>query len=167
MKRTLVLIRHAKSDWNTPGQPDFERTLNERGKADAPVMGQRLLKQQIIPDLILSSSAKRAAKTARLIAKEVDYKKEDIQYIDRLYHATPAVFESVISEMDINDAVQTLFMVAHNPGITQFAFDLLRDLPITDLPTCAIVGVSFEAEHWHEFRNAAYHLSYFDYPKNQ
>lgn len=167
MKRTLVLIRHAKSDWNTIGQPDFDRTLNERGKADAPVMGQRLLKQQIVPDLILSSSAKRAAKTARLIAKEVNYKKEDIQYIDKLYHAPPAVFESVIRESDISDDVQILFMVAHNPGITQFAFDLLQDLPIPDLPTCAIVGISFEADRWSEFPDAKHHLSYFDYPKNQ
>jgi phosphohistidine phosphatase len=129
-------------------------------------MGQRLLKEQIMPDLILSSSAKRAAKTARLIAKEVGYKKEDIQYLDRLYHAAPSVFESVITEMNINDKVQTLFMVAHNPGITQFAFDLLKDLPIADLPTCAIVGITFEVEHWHEFSGAKHSLRYFDYPKN-
>ena len=165
MKRTLVLIRHAKSDWVTPGQPDFERTLNERGKTDAPVMGKRLSEQNIIPDLILSSSAKRAAKTARLIAKEVNYDKERIQYIDRLYHASPAVFESVITTENIDDKVQILFMVAHNPGITQFAFDMLRDIPIADLPTCGIVGVSFEAEHWYDFPNASYSLSYFDYPK--
>jgi phosphohistidine phosphatase len=57
MKRTLVLIRHAKSDWNISAQPDFERTLNERGKLDAPVMGQRLLAKNVIPDLIISSSA--------------------------------------------------------------------------------------------------------------
>lgn len=165
MKRTLVLIRHAKSDWGIPGQPDFERTLNERGKTDAPVMGKRLLEQHIIPDLILSSAAKRAAKTARLIAKEVNYDKDRIQYIDRLYHAAPAVFESVITSADIDDKVQTLFMVAHNPGITQFAFDLLRDIPIADLPTCGIVGVSFDAEHWYDFPGARYRLSYFDYPK--
>jgi len=166
MKRTLVLIRHAKSDWNIPGQPDFERTLNERGKKDAPVMGQRLLQQQIIPDLILSSSAKRAMKTAKLIAKEVGYDKDNIQYIDKLYHAPPAVFESVIKESNINDDVQTLFMVAHNPGITQFVFDLAHELPLADMPTCAIAGITFEAEHWHEFPDAIFKLSYFDYPKN-
>src|SRR6218665_523789 len=64
MERTLVLIRHAKSDWGNPGQADFDRPLNARGKKNAPEMGKRLQQKQVIPDLIISSPAMRAATTA-------------------------------------------------------------------------------------------------------
>jgi phosphohistidine phosphatase len=165
MKRTLVLIRHAKSDWNVAGQPDFERTLNERGKTDAPVMGQRLLEKNIMPDLIISSSAKRASKTAKLIAKELNYEKDNIQHFDKLYHAPPSTFEDVITTEILDDAIKTVFVVAHNPGITQYAHDLLQHLPIPDLPTCGMVGLTFEAEHWSDFPNAKHQLLFVDYPK--
>lgn len=166
MKRTLVLIRHAKSDWNIAGQPDFERTLNERGKKDAPMMGQRLKDKNILPDLILSSSAKRAAKTARLIGEQLNYSKDNIQYLDKLYHAPPAIFEEVITTEAISDDVKTLFMVAHNPGISQFAFDITSFLPLPDMPTCGMVGVQFEAESWADFATVKHTLYFFDYPKN-
>jgi phosphohistidine phosphatase len=166
MKRTLVLIRHAKSDWNIAGQPDFDRTLNERGKSDAPIMGKRLLEKNLKPDLIISSSAKRAAKTANLLAKELHYDKNNIQYLDKLYHASPARFEEVITEV-LDDSVQTLFMVAHNPGISEYAYSLLNHLPIPDLPTCGMVGITFEADCWSNFAAAKHQLLFVDYPKNQ
>jgi len=167
MKRTLVLIRHAKSDWNVIGQADFERTLNERGKADAPDMGRRLLAKGMIPDLIISSSAKRAAKTARLIGKELNYDKNNILYADKLYHAPPPVFEEVIAQEATDDNIQTLFMVAHNPGITQYAHELAGHLPIADMPTCCVVAISFEAGSWSGFAAADHKLLFVDYPKNQ
>ena len=165
MKRTLVLIRHAKSDWNIIDQPDFERTLNERGKSDAPMMGQRLLAKNIIPDLIISSSAKRASKTAKLIAKELNYEKDNIQQFDKLYHAPPLKFEEVITTDISDDTLKTVFIVAHNPGITQYAHELLQHLPIPDLPTCGMVGITFDAEHWSDFTTAKHQLLFVDYPK--
>lgn len=167
MKRTLVLIRHAKSDWNIAGQPDFERTLNDRGKHDAPMMGKRLLEKKIIPDLIISSSATRAAKTAKLIAKELNYSKDNIQHFDKLYHAPPSKFEEVITTEINDDTLHTIFIVAHNPGITQYAHDLLQHLPIPDLPTCGMVGLTFEADSWNDFATAKHQLLFVDYPKNQ
>jgi phosphohistidine phosphatase len=69
---------------------------------------------------------------------------------------------------DVTDeAIQTLFMVAHNPGITQYAHELVIHLPIVDLPTCGMVGISFEAESWSEFATARHQLLFVDYPKNQ
>ena len=165
MKRTLVLIRHAKSDWNVIGQPDFERTLNERGKSDAPMMGQRLLEKNIIPDLIISSTAKRASKTAKLIAKELNYEKHNILHFDKLYHAPPSIFEEVITTEIMDDNIKTVFIVAHNPGITHYAHDLLQYLPIPDMPTCGMVGVTFDADHWSDFPSARHQLLFVDYPK--
>jgi phosphohistidine phosphatase len=73
MERTLVMIRHAKSSWANPLQSDFERALNERGERDAPMMGARLKAAGILPELIISSTAKRAKSTAKKIATALDY----------------------------------------------------------------------------------------------
>ena len=83
--KTLLLVRHAKSSRNEPALQDKDRPLNNRGKRDAPKMGKRLAKREVTPDLILSSPAKRALKTAQLIAKKLDYKLQDIVVDERLY----------------------------------------------------------------------------------
>src|SRR5262245_14167295 len=122
MKRTLVMIRHAKSSWANPLQSDFERPLNDRGEHDAPMMGERLKSKGIMHDLIIASTAKRAKQTAKKIAKAIGYDESNIQWQDNLYHCIPVVFEEVIYE--INDKVKTVFIVAHNPGITSFVNEL-------------------------------------------
>jgi phosphohistidine phosphatase SixA len=66
--KTLFLIRHAKSSWDDPALPDKDRPLGDRGRRDAPKMGKRLAKGDVEPDLILSSPARRALKTAEIIA---------------------------------------------------------------------------------------------------
>src|SRR5947199_8757625 len=116
MERTLVMIRHAKSSWANPLQSDFERPLNERGEHDAPVMGKRLKKLDIIPDLIISSTAKRTKQTAKKIAKEVGYDVDDIKWEEKLYHCIPSVFEEVIFE--VGNKIKTVFIVEQNTGIT-------------------------------------------------
>ena len=83
--KTLFLIRHAKSSWDDPALPDKDRPLGDRGRRDAPKMGKRLAKRDVKPDLILSSPARRALKTAEIIAKKLDYKLKDIVVDDRLY----------------------------------------------------------------------------------
>ncbi|WP_118973617.1 SixA phosphatase family protein [Taibaiella koreensis] len=167
MKRTLILVRHAKSDWSTAGQADFDRPLNERGKRDAPEMGGRLKAKGLQPDLILASPAKRAASTARLVAGALGYDAGNIRWIDRLYHCPASVFEDVILESDIDDSVATLFIFAHNPGITNFANETAPELDVDNIPTCGMVAVTFDADHWSDFVTAPHTLLFFDYPKNQ
>ena len=167
MERVLVLIRHAKSDWAIPDQPDFDRPLNARGKKDAPEMGKRLKKKNIIPDLIISSPAMRAATTAKLIAAEVGYPEANIRWVDKMYHCTADVFEEVLTSGDIPDHVKTVFMFAHNPGISQFVFEAAPSLDVYDMPTCAAAGLTFKAEHWSDFATAKRKGLFFDYPKNQ
>ena len=86
MKRTLILVRHAKSSWDSLDLPDTERPLADRGKRDAPMMGKRLAKQQGKPDLILSSPARRALTTAEIIASKLGYQTKDIVVDDRVCH---------------------------------------------------------------------------------
>jgi phosphohistidine phosphatase len=159
------MIRHAKSSWANPLQSDFERPLNDRGQHDAPMMGERLKKQGLIPDLIIASTAKRAKQTAKKVAAVIGYDEEKIQWQDKLYHCIPSVFEEVL--YDVADDVKTVFIVAHNPGITEFANELSPKFRTDNMPTCAVVGAEFEAEQWNEFVNAAKKVILFDYPKKE
>ncbi len=87
--KTLLLIRHAKSSWNDPEMDDFDRPLNKRGKLNAPEMATRLLSRGVVPELIISSPAKRACSTARIMAKEWKYPKEAILLEEELYSVMP------------------------------------------------------------------------------
>lgn len=163
MERTLVLIRHAKSSWANPLQSDFERPLNERGEQDVPIMGERLKQMNIIPGLIISSTAKRARQTAQKIAKALGYSEEKILCVDKLYHCIHSVFEEVIEET--GSQYETVFIVAHNPGITDFVNELTPGFSIDNMPTCGIVGAHIDAEEWSDFGIAKKEVFLFEYPK--
>jgi len=165
MQRTLVMIRHAKSSWANPLQSDFERPLNDRGETDAPMMGERLKKLQVIPDLVIASTAKRAKQTAKKIAEVVGYDVNAIQWVDKLYHCIPSVFEEVLQ--DIGDDIKTVFIVAHNPGISSFVNELSPSFSIDHMPTCGIVAARMDTEHWSDFQLTDRNVFLFEYPKKQ
>ena len=156
-------MRHAKSSWANPLQSDFDRPLNDRGEHDAPMMGDRLKLAAVIPNLIVASTAKRAAQTAKLVAAGVGYSGEKIEWREELYHCVPSVFEEVIR--DVADDVQTLFIVAHNPGISEFAMELDETRSIHHMPTCAIAGFEIETDRWSDFSLAKKTLTFYDTPK--
>jgi len=159
------MIRHAKSSWANPLQSDFERPLNDRGEHDAPMMGERLNKLNIVPDLIIASPAKRAKQTAKKVAAAMGYDESKIQWVDKLYHCIPQVFEEVLYEID--DSINTVFIVAHNPGITQFVNELSAEFSIDNMPTCGTVGAEVELDHWEMFPGAKKKVFLFEYPKKQ
>lgn len=163
MQKNLFLIRHAKSSWSNPGQTDFERPLNDRGEHDAPMMGARLKDMGIMPDLIVASPAKRAKQTARRIAGALGYEKDCILYEESLYHCTPGVLEKAI--MQISPEARTVFIVAHNPGITDFVNSLSPKFRIDNVPTCGITGIRFGQSGWSQFPEADKEVFLFEYPK--
>lgn len=167
MERTLILVRHAKSDWGNPVQMDYDRPLNDRGLRDAPVMGTRLKTMGIVPGLIIASTANRAATTAKLIAKAMGYHEQKIQWEDKLYHAPPDIFAEVIATSGIGTDIATIMIVAHNPGITEFANLITEKFSIDNMPTCSMVAVKAKAPDWESFLQAAPGLLFFDYPKNK
>ena len=160
--KQLILIRHAKSSWSDYSIPDFDRPLNERGKKDAPVMAERLLKREIKIDAFISSPAKRAKKTAEAFAKTYGIKKEKIKFIDELYLATPNVFSAVISAID--DKYDSIAVFSHNNGITDFA-NQLTETRIDEIPTCGIFAIKLRSKHWSEFDTAEKEFLFFDSPK--
>jgi phosphohistidine phosphatase len=161
--KTVLLIRHAKSDWGDFSLPDFDRPLNERGKKDAPVMAQRLLDKKIKIDAFISSPAKRAKKTATLFAETYKKGKEDIIFCEELYAAAEHIFYDVIAS--VKNKFDCIAVFAHNPGITDFANQLTNER-IDNIPTCGIFAVKIDCDKWANFRNAKKEFLFFDYPKS-
>ena len=162
--KTLIITRHAKSDWTNPLQKDFDRTLNERGLLNAPMMGKRLSDRKINVDLIVSSTAIRAAQTAKLISNAIDYDTQKIKWLNKLYHASPATIESVIFELD--DTISTAMIVCHNPGITNFVNSICGAIT-ENIPTCGMAAFKIDTNYWHQFSNSQAWLLFFDFPKNR
>lgn len=160
--KTLYLIRHAKSNWDNTGLSDFDRPLNERGKVDAVKMGERLLQKKVMPDCIISSSAKRTKKTAKRITKVLNFDYSQIEFREELYHSDYDVLMKCLTT--IKDNNDSAFIIVHNPGISNFC-DYITHHAI-NFPTCGIAKITFEVDSWHEITSGSGVLSWFDYPKN-
>lgn len=160
--KTVILVRHAKSDWSDASLSDFERPLNERGKRDAPVMAQRLKDKKIKLDAIIASPAKRAAKTAKCFAEIFDIKKDKIDFKEKLYLAEPSTFYAVIENADNKHDCIAVF--SHNFGITDFA-NMLTNTRIDNIPTCGVFAINVKADKWSDFKDAEKEFLFFDYPK--
>lgn len=116
-QRTLVLLRHAKSDWDGE-DPDQLRPLAERGRRDAPAIGRWLREHAGVIDLALCSPATRARQTWQLATAELDpapLTRED----DRIYAATAQRLLAVVRSLP--DAAATVALVGHNPGMSDLA----------------------------------------------
>jgi len=159
--KNLYLIRHAKSDWNDESKSDFDRGLNRRGEKAILIMANALKEKKVMPDLILSSSAKRAKLTAKGLAKKIGYCGK-IQYIDALYMAEPETIHRLIK--DVNDTVDTLFIVGHNPETTELSNMMVNDY-ITNVPTLGIVAFKIPIDHWIKFKLTEGKTEFFIYPK--
>ncbi len=160
--KTLLLVRHAKSSWKEPNLADHDRPLNDRGRRDIPTIGERLAIRKIQPDMIVSSTAERAAHTATLMAPFLGMPASRVVAAEELYMANPDVFLSIVQLCDAN--VDTLMLVGHNPGITEFA-NMLTDVPIDHMPTCAAFICSFAIDAWHDLTLHTGDYVAFEYPK--
>lgn len=107
-------------------------------------MGRRLAALGVRPDVILASPARRALKTARILAEELGYRLEDIRVDSRLYASEPDVLLGIIREL--GDGNKCVMVVGHNPELTELAHRYSR--AITHMPTCAVAEFSFTAGSW-------------------
>jgi phosphohistidine phosphatase len=144
--KTLLLLRHAKSSWKDPDLPDHDRPLNKRGQNDAPRMGKLLKDEDLIPDLIMSSTAVRAKKTAELVAKACKYKGE-ISLNKSLYGAEPASYLKILE--GLSDKDKAVLVVGHSPSVEE-TVEVLTGSPDVIMPTCALAHISLPIQNWAE-----------------
>lgn len=157
----LYLIRHAKSDWSDASKRDYARALNKRGKKAIVTMGEALKEKDIMPDLILSSSAKRAKLTAEGLAKEIGYKGK-IEVEDKLYMADPQTVQNLVKEL--KNKYESVFVVGHNPETTELS-NMVTDTYIDNVPTLGIVSLKLPIEKWDKLCIGKGQVEFFIYPK--
>lgn len=162
MAKRLILLRHAKSSWKEAALADFDRPLSGRGKRDAPAMAQRLKQWGIRPDLILSSPAKRARKTAKIAAEELGYPGKAIRCDERLYLQGVKALLAVLTETD--DRCDEVMLVGHNPDMTELAERLTGD-DFGEIPTAGAVVIRIEGTNWRDLAESGGATLLFDYPK--
>ena len=141
--KTLLLLRHAKSSWKQPELADHDRPLNKRGKRTAPLIGALLQDEELIPDLIFSSSAVRAYMTALLVAKACTYRGE-IKQTRKLYLAEPQAYVEVLREVAEKHA--RVLVVGHNPGL-EMLIGALTGKAIA-MPTAALAHIELSLKRW-------------------
>ncbi len=113
MRRRLIVMRHAKSDWSS-GVDDHERPLAGRGRREAGLAGDWLREQVADIGLVVCSSATRARQTWKRVAKRLDAVPE-LRVDDRLYGASDRQLRDVLRELP--DATRTVLVIGHNPGL--------------------------------------------------
>ena len=168
--KTLILLRHAKSDWSEPGLTDFDRPLAPRGIKAAPLVGRHLRGQKLDPDLVLCSSAQRARQTWELVAPELRDNPET-RFMKTLYLASPSRLLAAIKRAP--EGVQRLMLIGHNPGMENLAQRLigggkkkaLKNLQ-SKFPTAAVAVIRFDAQDWARVGDGAGELTRFIRPKD-
>lgn len=143
--RTVLLLRHAKSSHADSALADHDRPLAERGRRAAPRMGRLLVDAELVPDAIISSTARRTQETAELLAEECAFE-GPLLYDERLYLASSRTIAAVLSRSPAR--FNTILIVGHNPGLE----DLVRRLTRRDetMPTAALAHIELPIDAWHD-----------------
>jgi phosphohistidine phosphatase len=165
--KTLYLLRHAKSSWSTAAVDDYDRPLNPRGERAAGLIGTYMAQNAFLPDKILCSSAKRARQTIRLILEHLPTPPE-VVFDDALYLAAPARLMARVRASD--NALASLMLVGHNPGLEQLALGLtgrgrLRETAARKFPTAGLAVLEFATGDWRDIAIGEGALTDFVTPK--
>jgi phosphohistidine phosphatase len=147
--KTLLVLRHAKSSWSDSALDDHERPLNERGRRDAPRIGELIRKRRLIPDDVISSDAVRARLTAEAVARSAHYA-GDIVLDRHLYLASPAHILSRLAT--VRDNAETVLIVGHNPGLEELVGQLTGEWE--DLPTATLAQIGLPIERWRDLKRS-------------
>ena len=167
-KRTLLLLRHAKSSWQNPNWSDSERPLNQRGRRAASDMAEFMRHHGLIPQLALYSPAKRTTETINIWLQKTASETEP-QPNNDLYLATPTTIAKIIEE--VPSSIRDIMIVGHNPGLEQLAQKLCSHQNhemVTRLhnkyPTAGLACFEAVATDWRQFLQSMPSLTSFTTP---
>jgi len=159
--KTLCLFRHAKSTWGEFGTDDPDRPLHPIGEKNAPLMGDVLKDRKLKPDLIVTSTAKRARLTAELISEPLNYDTEKIIINEDIYEA--GIEELLHIIQSLQKKINSVILIGHNPGLTLLA-NYLSDERVHNLPTCGLFCLEFDTDNWEEIVTVESRVLFVDEP---
>ncbi len=143
--KTLLLLRHGKSSWKDTHLADQERPLSKRGQRDSHTMGHLLLDRELVPQVVLSSSAKRTAQTAEILCEDCR-EIGPVHLLDELYLAEPAAYLDVLHTLP--EGIERVMVIGHNPGLEALLLTLGRR--IEAMPTAALAHLALPISSWAE-----------------
>jgi phosphohistidine phosphatase len=160
--KTLYLVRHAKSSWETAGLADDQRPLLPRGIKKTKLIVDYLVKRKTLVDLIISSHAVRAIGTAEILAKGLNYPIDQVRIERRIYEG---LYDRILEVIyAIGDEMDSIMIVGHNPTITSIA-NLFLHPGIGDMPTSTVVCLSFETGKWENIPSVPAKKEFVVFPK--
>src|SRR6266849_1792892 len=166
----LMLLRHAKSNWSSPGMQDAARPLTDRGEAAARLMGGYMARHSLVPDRVLCSPARRTRETLAGIAAQWPADMDAV-FDQRLYAATPQAVLSIVRAQD--NAARTLLVIGHNPGLQEAAELLiaagdveLRERLREKFPTAALAVIDFTIDKWRSIHERSGRLDRYITPRS-
>jgi phosphohistidine phosphatase len=169
---SLGLLRHAKSSWDDSDLDDFDRPLNERGRAAAQIMGEALKELHFAPQLILCSPAKRTRETLQLVAPGLEGPAATVDFDDRLYLTSRDALYGRLKAAPID--AKSVLMIGHNPGLHGLALMLMgtgdaKSISRLEdkLPTAALAVFTFPQVAWRDLIPAAGRLETFITPRDR
>lgn len=170
---TLMLLRHAKSDWDDPKMDDHDRPLSDRGRNDAPRMGKYLRSEKLELALVVCSTSVRTRETWDLVAPELKTKPK-VRFERGVYLAAWPSLLTLVQQTPAT--VPSLMMIGHNPGFEQLAAVLSAPPRNTEererqtsmakkFPTCALAVLEFDGA-WRDVKEGSGMLTDFTRPKD-
>jgi len=149
MSHELLILRHAKSAWDTAAATDFDRPLARRGRKAAPRVGRFLLQQGLVPDFVVSSPAVRARQTVIAVCEQLDFEPSRISWDERIYGGWTDSLLAVLKHSP--EHAHRVLIAGHNPGLESLLQYLCRDrVPIPAngklLPTAAVAQLEIDSE---------------------
>jgi len=160
--REVYVIRHGKSSWKIPSWTDKERPLKNKGRKRTAKVAKYLKKQGVKPDLIITSHAKRAKQTAKILQKILG-RDIPLQIEKKLYTGDEEDIYDLLFGLD--DNVHKVFVVGHNPDLTDWV-NRYKDKKIINLPTSGVFGVGFYARSWKDLPWASWQELLYVEPKS-
>lgn len=157
MSRELLILRHAKSAWDTDAPTDFERPLARRGRKAAPRVGRWLKSQGLVPDYVVSSPAERAKQTVLAVCEHLEVNPDRLNWDSRIYGGGTASLLSVLK--DCPDGAKRVMIAGHNPGLEMLLLYLCdRRVTVPDdgklMPTAAVAHLQISTE-WENLGNGS------------
>jgi phosphohistidine phosphatase len=160
--KILLLIRHAHS-FQRASETDFNRPLSEQGRRDAASMAQVLQHKNIVPDMLVSSTAKRALETARAMASVWNYPPEKIRAEKDLYESSFLGYDDIIGS--IEDKYDRIALIGHNPVIARFV-NSLTPFSADRFPPCCVAAFRIHSRLWNDFQLAEKEFLFLESPQD-
>ena len=161
--KQLLIVRHGKSSWDYEGVSDIDRPLKEKGINDAYIMAENIRKTGFIPDVFICSPAHRALYTGIIFSRILSVPFTKLWIKESLYLPSSGEIIEILKTVD--DGINNVAIIGHNPSLTDLASHLQDDERIDNIPTCGAVLLSFHITSWKQIGSQKADLEFFIYPK--